>query len=330
MSIKGPAMAAHACFHLPGDLFHDPGETGDGAWTPSVVDDLMSATAGSAECVAPPGLARDRGAFVMANKRVFDRIALDQQLSSPDPQHLNMLASLGSHYLRTVLSMMPAQEDNSDDALPKTPETTAVRDTGVRWHELSAQVGALSEDGHTFWAEPKESTRVKGNTGLAPLCMLFERCLRVGGVHQYTYTIAEGVVGAADGVGFVFDSRIRRNNIKKMRSIFLNKKGQICKRNRDKITKLPDRFPALTVGAVVRLWVDLDSAVARFEATAPTETPLGPGPMQHAAADIYFSDLFIPRDDEDAMDPFFRTGTGMGNSGFFCAVVTNQVAISVH
>ena len=34
-------------------------------------------------------------------------------------------------------------------------------------------------------------------------------------------------VGPAGGVGFVFDTRIRRRNIQKMRSIFLNARGQV-------------------------------------------------------------------------------------------------------
>mmetsp|Transcript_25530 Transcript_25530/g.59445 ORF Transcript_25530/g.59445 Transcript_25530/m.59445 type:complete len:361 (+) Transcript_25530:111-1193(+) len=183
-----------------------------------------------------------------------------------------------------------------------------------KWHSSALVAGSVSEDGHIFartHAGPRKS-HSNGMT-LSSLCMLFERSLRVGGVHTYRYSILEGCVGAADGVGFVFDSRIRRTNIQRMRSIFLNKHGQVCIRNFDSITKLPGSLPKLSAGTVVHMTVDLDAAAARFKMQDVNGTPCG-------TAELSFASLL----------PSILTLGLHHASGFFCAIVTGSITVSLH
>merc|ERR1719412_2358773 len=105
-----------------------------------------------------------------------------------------------------------------------------------------------------------------GNKGVSvavsSICMVYDESLRCGGIHQYNYQILNGQVGAADGAGFVFDSKVRRNNIQRMRSVFLNQRGRICLRNNQQVTKLRAQLPPLTVGVCLTLLIDLDSMMA--------------------------------------------------------------------
>jgi len=183
-----------------------------------------------------------------------------------------------------------------------------------KWHSSTLVAGQLSEDGHVFaraHAGPRKSD-LNGRT-LSSLCMLFERTLRVGGVHKYRYNIIQGCVGAADGVGFVFDSRIRRTNIQRMRSIFLNKRGQVCTRNFDSITKLPHSLPKLAEGVVVDMTVDLDRAEARFEMRDEHGQNCG-------TAELSFASL---------LSSIIAPGLSQA-SGFFCAIVTGTITVSLH
>lgn len=182
-------------------------------------------------------------------------------------------------------------------------------DAGSKWHSSALSAGSLSQDSHIFvksHAGPRKS-HSNGMT-LSSLCMLFERDLRVGGMHQYHYSIVEGSVGAADGVGFVFDSRIRRTNIQRMRSIFLNKHGQVCLRNLDSIIKLPSSLLKLSEGISVFLQVDLDNATASFRMHDLSGKPCG-------AVDLSFASLLAD---------------GQARSGFFCAIVTGSITVSLH
>lgn len=195
-----------------------------------------------------------------------------------------------------------------------------------KWHSSALSAGNLSEDGHIF-AKTHVGPRKSHSNGmtLSSLCMLFERTLRVGGLHQYCYTIVEGAVGAADGVGFVFDSRIRRTNIQRMRSIFLNKHGQVCIRNLDSIIKLPCSLPKLAEGVSVYLTVDLDRAAARFK----MDDPLG----KHCGmADLSFASLMVNNSSQPTpagQQPGPPQVMSSVRSGFFCAIVTGSITVSL-
>mmetsp|Transcript_5528 Transcript_5528/g.14712 ORF Transcript_5528/g.14712 Transcript_5528/m.14712 type:complete len:302 (-) Transcript_5528:126-1031(-) len=185
-----------------------------------------------------------------------------------------------------------------------------------RWHRSAETVGVISEDGHVFTktAGPRRC-RVSdrgARVELASICMVFDASLRCGGVHRYCYQIMEGELGAADGAGFVFDSKVRRNNIQRMRSVFLNQRGRICLRNNQQVTKLQAQLPPLTVGTYLHLIVDLDSMMARFNVSNAQGVPGG-------SADVSLEGLFD-----------LGAGTNQLRSGFFCAVVTGSISIGIH
>lgn len=185
-----------------------------------------------------------------------------------------------------------------------------------RWHGSMLSAGEVSADGHVF-AKPHVGPRKSHPNGvsLSPICMIFEQTLRVRGVHRYRYTILEGHVGAADGIGFVFDSRVRRKNIQRMKSVFLNKRGQVCLRNLESITKLPCSLPRLSPGSAVNLSIDLDMTMARFEMEDSCGKHCG-------AVDLSFASLFPDRPAVPSADP--------SRSGFFCAIVTSVITVSLH
>lgn len=205
-----------------------------------------------------------------------------------------------------------------------TEEAARAAPPGVqcRWHKSAQTVGVISNDGHVFTktAGPRRS-RVSdrgARVELASICMVFDSSLRCGGVHRYCYTVLHGDLGAADGAGFVFDSKVRRNNIQRMRSVFLNQRGRICLRNNQHVTKLDAVLPPLTVGVILTLLINLDCLTARFDISSPHGALMG-------SADIGLEQLFHP-----AVGMGARAGTPQLRSGFFCAVVTGSITIGIH
>jgi len=199
-------------------------------------------------------------------------------------------------------------------AMPTAPPQW--EDGKCRWHKSAESVGAISEDGHVFTktAGPRRS-RVSNRGAkveLASICMVFDASLRCGGVHRYRYEIMDGELGAADGAGFVFDSKVRRNNIQRMRSVFLNQRGRICLRNNQQVTKLQVQLPPLTVGVCLDLLIDLDSLMARFN-VSNAQGAIG------GSADVSLEQLFDIGMNVDQL-----------RCGFFCAVVTGSITIGLH
>lgn len=197
----------------------------------------------------------------------------------------------------------------------KAPAMNPWGDGRCRWHRSAETVGVISEDGHVFTktAGPRRSrVSERGATvELASICMVFEASLRCGGVHRYCYDIMDGELGAADGVGFVFDSKVRRNNIQRMRSVFLNQRGRICLRNNGQVTKLQAQLPPLMVGVCLHLLVDLDSLIARFNVSNAEGVLCGSADVSlHGLSDI-------------------GLGASQLRSGFFCAVVTGSITIGL-
>jgi len=185
-----------------------------------------------------------------------------------------------------------------------------------RWHKSAENVGWISQDGHVFakTAGPRRS-RVSdqgARVELASICMVFDATLRIGGVHRYTYQIMDGKLGAADGAGFVFDKKVRRNNIQRMRSVFLNQRGRICLRNNGQVRKLQAQLPPLTVGVSLSIIVDLNLLVAFFSISNSQGIVGG-------TADVNLDSLSD-----------FGLGNGSLRSGFFCAVVTGDITIGLH
>jgi len=183
------------------------------------------------------------------------------------------------------------------------------------WHESAKSVGVVSQDGHVFTKSCGEERFRLGREGmtqrLSSICMVFDSTLRCGGTYCYNYQILDGEVGPADGAGFVFDSKVRRNNIQRMRSVFLNQRGQICLRNQEHIRKLEVQLPPLKVGMWLRLSVDLDSLAFHFMVGDENGEVCG-------AADVWLEQLMPGTWNKQLL-----------RSGFFCAVVTKDIAVSL-
>jgi len=192
-------------------------------------------------------------------------------------------------------------------------EVVGTHPYGATWHEMANHSGELSKDRHVFskrtTGPPREHP--KGMT-LSTLCILFESTFRQGGRHEYIYRIVEGTPGAADGVGFVFDTRIRRSNIQRMRSIFLNRHGRLCIRNNADILVHTDSLPKLCEGSVVFLTVDLDIGIADFRMQDGWGRHLGSQTME-------FRRSMQDRGSRETL-----------TSGFFCAIVTGKIVVSLH
>lgn len=188
-------------------------------------------------------------------------------------------------------------------------------DAGCRWHNSANSVGCISADGHIFTKTTAGEKTAKDRQGnalkLASICMVFDETLRCGGQHQFNYTILAGELGAADGAGFVFDSRVRRNNIQRMRSVFLNRRGQLCVRDQQQVHKLGTQLPPLSTGMQVMLSVDLENC--RFQFTLCDVQGVVCGFTELCAAGLFSSDSLRSL-----------------RSGFFCAVVTKDITVSLY
>ncbi|CAE7709506.1 unnamed protein product, partial [Symbiodinium microadriaticum] len=205
-----------------------------------------------------------------------------------------------------------AANTNSEREHAATPNTSVVHST-CRWHKSASTVGSISTDGHVFTKSASGQKVVINDRGmpmeLSSICMVFDSTLRCRGVHTYQYTILSGELGAADGAGFVFDSKVRRNNIQQMRTVFLNQRGVICIRDRQNVRKLKAQLPPLEVGLCLTLTVDLNTLRLHFVVSAP-EGVVG-------FAEVCLDGLF----DLTAQANF--------QSGFFCAVVTKEISVSL-
>lgn len=196
---------------------------------------------------------------------------------------------------------------------PQVRVAEALQDsqTAIRWHSSAADVGVLSADGHIFEKDYAEVRRSEEGYQLSTLTMLYEVNLHTSGMRCYEYSILRGQIGLADGVGFVFDTSVRRMNIQKMRSIYINRNGQVCVRDRGEIRKLWGSVPKLAAGMTVWVIVDLDVGTIQFQAKSSTGR--------------HFSTEEIP------IASCVQQGRRLPlSSGFFCAVVTHRVAVSLH
>lgn len=317
------------------------GYTGNG---PAAASTAPPPAVAPAAAAAPAAPAAERPLMALPPERPPAQVPL---LGTLPPLWTAAVAAAGT--MGTV-SATPAVAAGPDAQLCQALSPSAP----PKWHSSALSAGSLSEDGHIFakmHAGPQKSH--SNGMKLSSLCMLFERNLRMGGLHRYRYTILGGSVGAADGVGFVFDSRLRRTNIQRMKSVFLNKHGQVCIRNLDRITKLPCSLPKLAEGVTVYLTVDLDQAQACFR----MEDARG---KQCGTADLSFASLFAeqaplhqqqeslqssPELQPQHLAPtpcatptaavacdatsVCTSASASSRSGFFCAIVTGGITVSL-
>lgn len=208
-------------------------------------------------------------------------------------------------------SSLPVTIIDSDDDTTSASSNEQALHEDCRWHESSHSVGVVSGNGHIFTNTAGADKIGRGRQGetlkLGSLCMVFDRNFRRGGQHQYNYAILDGNLGAADGAGFVFDSKIRRSNIQRMRSVFLNRRGQLCVRDQQRVTRLGARLPEFWPGVMVVLIVDLDNLWLHFTVYHPDGSIGG-------TADVSAAGLF---------------GDYVPDAGFFCAVVTKDVTVAL-
>ncbi|CAE8678046.1 unnamed protein product [Polarella glacialis] len=310
--------ASFSSYYLPTDLM-----VGMEASSTLLLGNLLDAD----DCNAPGLETKDRRRRLRRRKAHGRESAIDKEadLTAPD-ESSSAFAFFG---LDDGLSTSPGSSGSSfstvssasplDHPGAEAQVAASLQSSMPKWHSSALSAGHLSEDGHIFsktHAGPRKN-HASGMT-LSSLCMLFEENLRVGGVHQYHYSILEGSVGAADGVGFVFDARIRRTNIQRMRSVFLNKHGQVCVRNLDSITKLDCSLPKLSQGMSVVLTVDLDRAAACFQMYDPCGKFCG-------ITDFSFASMIS----EKGATAGPGNHSSLGRSGFFCAIVTGNISVSL-
>lgn len=185
-----------------------------------------------------------------------------------------------------------------------------------KWDHSAESVGKLSHDGHVFTKMAGgEKVRLMpsgSHQKLSTICMVYDERLRCCGTHRYHYQVLNGEIGAADGAGFVFDSKVRRNNLQCMRSIFMNSRGQICFRNRQHVQKLNATLPRMQVGMRLVLTVDLDALCLDFALLYADGTESG-------RAVISLNSIL----GNQCLD----NGWQYWQSGFFCALVTKEISV---
>ncbi|CAJ1428824.1 unnamed protein product [Effrenium voratum] len=87
-----------------------------------------------------------------------------------------------------------------------------------------------------------------------------------GGVQRYLMQFSDGELTKADGVGFVFASRVPcAKNIQKIVSVFVNQRGRICMRVFGDILKAKKHVRALQVGDWIEMAIDLENSTATFK-----------------------------------------------------------------
>eukprot|EP00929_Paragymnodinium_shiwhaense_P072385 TRINITY_DN36744_c0_g1_i2.p1 TRINITY_DN36744_c0_g1~~TRINITY_DN36744_c0_g1_i2.p1 ORF type:complete len:318 (-),score=34.58 TRINITY_DN36744_c0_g1_i2:449-1402(-) len=136
------------------------------------------------------------------------------------------------------------------------------------WSLDTTRIGVLSPDGHTvtYTAGPKRQT--KGGSGemirLNSLTLLCSSAHHASGTRTYNFCVSEGSLGRADGVGFAFDTCVRRRNIKEMTTVFYSANGRICVRSGSQVRKLDHGMPNLVPGALLQVTADLESCLITF------------------------------------------------------------------
>ena len=109
-----------------------------------------------------------------------------------------------------------------------------------------------------------------------------------GGVQRYLMQFSYGELTKADGIGFVFASRVPcAKNIQKIVSVFVNQRGRICMRVFGDILKAKKHVRALQVGDWVEMVVDLENSIATFKVW-PYETVASGFPEPESIAEFNY------------------------------------------
>jgi len=145
---------------------------------------------------------------------------------------------------------------------------------------------------HTFHQETKdmgnsrEDFRQFTKVGYeGRLSVVSESRVHADGVQRFLVQFTSGELSRADGVGFVFSSRLPcAKNIQRIVSIFLNQRGQICMRVFAEVIRAASFTKAIEIGDWVEMIIDLDKKEATFKIweNGPGGWPDGVAPVSTA------------------------------------------------
>lgn len=106
----------------------------------------------------------------------------------------------------------------------------------------------------------------KGGDFEGRLSVLSGSQVQHGGVQRYLMQFTDGQLSKADGVGFVFASRVPcAKNIQKIVSVFVNQRGRICMRVFGDILRAKKHLRTLRIGDWIEMVIDLERSVATFK-----------------------------------------------------------------
>lgn len=117
-------------------------------------------------------------------------------------------------------------------------------------------MGWLSDDGRQF-----TKMQYKGR-----LSILTENVVHSSGLVQYALQFTAGNLSSADGVGFIFSSKLPcSKNIQRIASIFVNSAGRICLRAGAEVVRSNMSLQPLKVGDWIWLSVDFNDQISCFK-----------------------------------------------------------------
>lgn len=178
------------------------------------------------------------------------------------------------------------------------------------FHKETRGFGTVSPDFRIF---------TKGQDYEGRLSVLSGSSVQKGGVHRYLMQFTAGELSKADGVGFVFSSRLPcAKNIQKIVSVFVNTQGQICMRVFGNVIKAKTHVRPLRIGDWIELTVDLEKHVATFNVWSPDVNAWGlplPGRPDSTAEFRYGKRL--TQANQDSSKPVKL------NAGHFACVIQN-------
>merc|ERR1712232_79367 len=97
------------------------------------------------------------------------------------------------------------------------------------------------------------------------LSVVSEAQVRTGGIHKFCVQFTSGELSKADGVGFIFSSKLPcKKNIQRIVSIFVNQRGRICMRVYQDIIRASAHVKPLKLGDWVEMSMDLDKHIPYF------------------------------------------------------------------
>ena len=221
----------------------------------------------------------------------YDHFSASQQpLEGYPGPHMHM-SEMGMPMMAPMMVGMPqmgldygAWADQSHaEVLPKAPPQMEGQTPPFgmlhSFHKEVRGFGLASHDLRQF---------TKGQDYEGRLSVISGSDVQKGGVQRYLMQFSYGELTKADGIGFVFASRVPcAKNIQKIVSVFVNQRGRICMRVFGDILKAKKHVRALQVGDWVEMVVDLDNSIATFKVW-PYETVASGFPEPESIAEFHY------------------------------------------